>query len=104
MTDLISVQKLGSRIGAEISGVRLDGNLAYAAVEEIRAALLTHKVIFFRDQHHLDDREQLAFAALFGTPIGHPAATSIAPNAPVITPINSEDRTPRDVQVRIGAA
>lgn len=90
MTSSIAVQKLGSRIGAEISGVRLDGDLAPTAVEEIRAALLTNKVIFFRDQHHLDDQQQLAFAALLGTPIGHPAATSLAPDAPVITPINSE--------------
>jgi len=81
---------LGSRIGAEVDGLRLSGDLSPDAVEEIRAALLTHKVIFFRNQHHLDDREQLAFAALLGTPIGHPAATALAPDAPVITPINSE--------------
>jgi len=81
---------LGSRIGAEVDGLRLSGDLSPDAVEDIRAALLTHKVIFFRNQHHLDDREQLAFAALLGTPIGHPAATALAPDAPVITPINSE--------------
>ena len=79
MTDLIAVTKLGSRIGAEISGVRLSGDLPYAAIEEIRAALLTHKVIFFRGQHHLDDQQQLGFAALLGTPIGHPAAAALAP-------------------------
>ncbi|MHA7651542.1 TauD/TfdA dioxygenase family protein [Mycobacterium sp. ML4] len=90
MTNLIAVHKLGSRIGAEIDGVRLGGDLSSAAVDEIRAALLTHKVIFFRDQHHLDDQQQLAFATLLGTPIGHPAATSLAPDAPVVTPINSE--------------
>ncbi|MBI2699037.1 MULTISPECIES: TauD/TfdA dioxygenase family protein [Mycobacterium] len=90
MTNLISVHKLGSRIGAEISGVRLGGDLAPAAVDEIRTALLAHKVIFFRNQHHLDDQQQLAFAGLLGTPVGHPAATALAPDAPVITPINSE--------------
>ena len=47
MTDLMAVQKLGSRIGAQIDGVRLGGDLDPAAVEAIRAALLTHKVIFF---------------------------------------------------------
>lgn len=90
MTNQITVHKLGSRIGAEIGGVRLGGDLAPAAVNEIRTALLAHKVIFFRDQHHLDDQRQLEFAALLGTPIGHPAATALAPDAPVITPINSE--------------
>jgi taurine dioxygenase len=99
MADRIAVKKLGSRIGAEISGVRLDGNLARVTVNEIRGALLTHKVIFFRGQHHLDEEGQLAFAALLGTPIGHPAAAATsnahathtrAKNAPIITPINSE--------------
>jgi taurine dioxygenase len=90
MTDLIAATKLGSRIGAEISGVRLGGDLPYAAVEEIRAALLAHKVIFFRDQHHLDDQQQLGFAALLGTPIGHPAAAALGQDTTVITPINSE--------------
>jgi len=48
-------------------------------------------VIFFRHQHHLDDEQQLAFAGLLGTPIGHPAAAVLAAeNAPVITPIDSE--------------
>lgn len=89
-TQLVAVRKLGSRIGAEISGIRLCGDLNPAVVDEIRTALLAHKVIFFRDQHHLDDAQQLAFARLLGTPIAHPAATAFAPDAPVITPINSE--------------
>jgi alpha-ketoglutarate-dependent sulfate ester dioxygenase len=71
--------------------VHLGGDLDPAAVEEIRRALLTHKVIFFRGQHHLDDQQQLAFGALLGTPVGHPAAGALAAKgAPVITPINSE--------------
>ena len=90
MNHPITVQKLGSRIGAQVDGVRLGGDLASCAVDEIRAALLAHKVIFFRGQHHLDDAEQLALAALLGTPIGHPAAVALADNAPIITPINSE--------------
>ncbi|WP_445161892.1 TauD/TfdA dioxygenase family protein [Mycobacterium sp. Dal123C01] len=91
MTDQISVTKLGSRIGARVDGVHLGGDLDPAAVEEIRRALLTHKVIFFRGQHHLDDQQQLAFGGLLGTPVGHPAAGALAAKgAPVITPINSE--------------
>src|SRR6202012_1904779 len=91
MTNAVTVTKLGSRIGAQVDGVRLGGDLDPATVEEINQALLTHKVIFFRGQDHLDDAEQLAFGALLGTPIGHPAAAFLAAkNAPVITPINSE--------------
>jgi alpha-ketoglutarate-dependent sulfate ester dioxygenase len=90
MTEQTTVTKLGSRIGARIDGVRLGGDLDAAAVDGIRRALLEHKVIFFRGQHHLDDAAQLAFAGLLGTPVGHPAAALAAKNAPVITPIDSE--------------
>lgn len=91
MTDLMTVKKLGSRIGAQIDGVRLGGDLDPVAVDEVRAALLAHKVIFFRGQDHLDDEDQLAFAGLLGTPIPHPAAlAALQQAAPVITPINSE--------------
>jgi alpha-ketoglutarate-dependent sulfate ester dioxygenase len=91
MTNQITVTKLGSRIGARVDGVRLAGDLEPAAIDRIRQALLTHKVIFFRHQHHLDDEQQLAFAGLMGTPIGHPAAAALAAkNSPIITPINSE--------------
>jgi alpha-ketoglutarate-dependent taurine dioxygenase len=87
----LTVTKLGGRIGARVDGVRLGGDLAAATVAEIRAALLTHRVIFFRGQHHLDDDQQLAFARLLGTPIGHPAAAMLAAeSAPVITPIDSD--------------
>jgi alpha-ketoglutarate-dependent sulfate ester dioxygenase len=91
MKDQITVTKLGSRIGARVDGVHLGGDLHPDVVEEIRRALLTHKVIFFRGQHHLDDRGQLAFGGLLGTPVGHPAAGALsAKGAPVITPIDSE--------------
>jgi taurine dioxygenase len=87
----LTVTKLGSRIGARVDGVRLGSDLDAATVDAIRPALLAHRVIFFRGQHHLDDAEQLAFARLLGTPIGHPAAKYLAAeNVPVITPINSE--------------
>jgi alpha-ketoglutarate-dependent sulfate ester dioxygenase len=91
MTQPVTVTKLGSRIGARIDGVQLGGDLDLATADEIREALLDYKVIFFRGQHHLDDAQQLAFAGLLGTPIGHPAASVLAAdNAPIITPINSE--------------
>jgi alpha-ketoglutarate-dependent sulfate ester dioxygenase len=84
----LTVTKLGSRIGARLDGVRLGGDLDADAVAAIRRALLDHKVIFFRGQHHLDDAEQLAFAGLLGTPVGHHALKQAG--APIITPIDSE--------------
>lgn len=57
----ISVTKLGSRIGAQIDGVRLGGDLDQGDVDGIYAALLEHGVVFFRGQHHLDDEQQQEF-------------------------------------------
>jgi alkyl sulfatase len=88
LTSPVTVTQLGGRIGARIDGVALAGDLDAATVDEIRAALLRHRVIFFRNQQHLDDAQQQAFAARLGTPIAHPALQS--ENAPIITPINSD--------------
>ena len=87
-TSTPAVTRLCSRIGARIDGVRLAGDLDAATVGQIRTALLRHKVIFFRDQHHLDDARQQAFAARLGTPIAHPSVQQ--EGAPIITPINSD--------------
>jgi taurine dioxygenase len=73
VTESIDVVKLGANIGARIDGVRLAGNLDTETVAAINDALLAHKVIFFRDQHDLDDEGQLAFASRLGTPTtAHP--------------------------------
>ncbi|MDP7722218.1 TauD/TfdA family dioxygenase [Mycobacterium sp. TY814] len=93
MTNTVTVTKLSSRIGARLDGVRLAGDLDQDTVDQIHQALLTHKVIFFRGQHHLDDAGQLAFAESLGTPVGHPAAKAFGAGGalgPIITPINSE--------------
>ncbi|MGH3961370.1 TauD/TfdA dioxygenase family protein [Mycobacterium sp.] len=87
-TATLTVTQLSSRIGGRIDGVRLGSDLDPATIGEIRRALLRHKVIFFRGQHHLDDAEQHTFATLLGTPIAHPSIRD--DNAPIITPIDSE--------------
>src|SRR5215208_1589488 len=73
MTGSLDVVKLGANIGARIDGVRLVGDLDAETVAAINGALLEHKVIFFREQHDLDDDGQLAFASRLGTPTtAHP--------------------------------
>lgn len=62
----VQVRQIGGRIGAQIDGVRLGGDLPTDTVAEIRAALLRHKVVFFRGQHHLDDEGHLAFGQQLG--------------------------------------
>lgn len=70
--DRVTVRRIAGRIGAEIEGVRLSADLSDDVIADIRAALLTHKVIFFRDQGHLTDAGQEGFAARLGAPIAHP--------------------------------
>ena len=70
------VAKLGAKIGARIDGVRLAENADASTAAKINAALLEHKVIFFRDQHGLDDEAQLAVARTLGTPTTAASGTS----------------------------
>jgi taurine dioxygenase len=70
----IVVQRIGGRIGAVIEGVRMAGDLDEPVMDAIRAALLAHKVVVFRGQHHLDDAAMEAFVERMGDPIAHPNA------------------------------
>jgi alpha-ketoglutarate-dependent taurine dioxygenase len=84
VTDL-GLRRVAGRIGAEISGVRLSGDLPDPVIAGIREALLAHKVIFFRDQGHLTDEEQVAFGRRFGTVTSaHPTVPGIDGNARVL--------------------
>jgi len=87
----ISARKLGGRIGAQIDGVRLGSDLSTSTVDAIYRALLEHKVVFFRGQHHLDDEEQQAFGHLLGTPAGHPIMRHTDERKSLIQPIDSDN-------------
>lgn len=63
----LRVVQLGENIGARVDGVRL-GELDAETAAAINHALLTHKVVFFRGQHHLDDDAHYAFAESLGVP------------------------------------
>ncbi|WP_375784678.1 TauD/TfdA dioxygenase family protein [Bradyrhizobium sp. Pha-3] len=67
-----NVVKRAARIGAEIRDLRLTGDLPTQTIAAIISLLLEHKVIFFRNQGHLDDAEQERFAARFGKLVPHP--------------------------------
>ncbi|WP_326601834.1 TauD/TfdA dioxygenase family protein [Streptomyces sp. NBC_01800] len=75
-TTPVTVQRIGGRIGAVVSGVRLGGDLEPAVVAAVRAAALEHKVIFFRGQDHLDGESHEAFGRLLGAPVAHPTVPS----------------------------
>lgn len=64
----IEILPLTPVIGAEIRGVDLTTTLEEPVVSAIRAALLEHLVLFFRDQP-VTPAQQLAFASRFGDPM-----------------------------------
>lgn len=68
----LEIHPVAGRIGAEIRGVHLSGELDAATVEAIQQALIQYKVVFFREQTQLDDQRQEAFAHLLGEPVAHP--------------------------------
>ena len=73
----LEILPIAGRIGAEIAGVRLSGELEPAIVESIRQALFKYKVIFFRGQAHLDEASHEAFGRLLGDIVPHPTVPSV---------------------------
>jgi len=76
LADEIEIQPIAGKIGAEIRGVKLRGDLPAETRDAIRQALLRHKVLAFRGQHHLDDQGQQDFARGFGELVEHPTQPS----------------------------
>jgi taurine dioxygenase len=68
---LLETKKIAGALGAEIRGVDLSGSLSADIAAEIRAALLEHLVVFFRDQN-LSVAQFLAFAHTLGKPMEYP--------------------------------
>jgi taurine dioxygenase len=67
----LTIRKVAGALGAEISGVDLSQDLPDAVIAGIRAALVEHQVIFFRDQA-LTPARQVAFGRRFGPLNIHP--------------------------------
>ncbi|MED3994242.1 TauD/TfdA family dioxygenase [Peribacillus frigoritolerans] len=88
-TQQLKVVPVAGRIGAEIQGVQLSGDLDLTIFNEIKQALNDHKVIFFKGQNHLDDASQEAFAKLLGEPYAHPTVP-VKDNTNYIFELDSE--------------
>lgn len=88
-TDL-GVRKVAGRIGAEVTGVDLRGDLDGETIAAVRKALLEHKALFFRGQE-LDDEGQQRFAARFGELTkAHPTVPSLK-NSPNVLRVDSSE-------------
>lgn len=85
----LDIAPVAGRIGAEIRGVRLGGDLDAGVLAAVRQALLRHKVIFFRDQGHLTDQEQERFAQRLGTPVAHPTVP-VVPGTSTLLELDSK--------------
>jgi alkyl sulfatase len=73
----LEARPIAGRIGGEIIGVRLAGDLDSSIVNAIRHALFKYKVIFFRGQEHLDEASHEAFGGLLGDIVPHPTVPSV---------------------------
>ncbi|MGY8974347.1 MAG: TauD/TfdA dioxygenase family protein [Sphingomonadales bacterium] len=82
-TGTLDIRPLTPAIGAEIFGIDLGSADIAARISEIRAALLSHGVIFFRDQD-ITTAQHIAFARAFGELEIHPATPKDQPNREVL--------------------
>ncbi|WP_370157623.1 TauD/TfdA dioxygenase family protein [Bradyrhizobium yuanmingense] len=66
------IVKHADRLGAEIKNLKLSDDLPDEVFIAFNRLLLEHKVLFFRDQGHLDDAQQQRFLLQFGSLIPNP--------------------------------
>jgi len=92
----VQTQAVSPTLGAVIAGVELGPKMDDATVADIRAALLQHKVVWFRGQS-LDAASLTAVAERFGTPTeAHPVEPSLEGH-PEVLPLDSEEGARADV-------
>ncbi len=92
----IDVRRVAGHIGAEISGIDLRDDLDDATVAEIRQAVLTHRVVFFRGPD-IGHARHIAFGRLFGEPTRRPGKKhGVAPDGfPEILTVDPKADTER---------
>ena len=95
MASTIQVQPLTCALGAELHGVQLaDAAQDEGLFQDIRRLLLTHKVLFLREQQ-LSRAQHVAFARRFGELEDHPVAGS-DPEHPGLVRIYKSPEAPPD--------
>jgi len=84
--------KVTGTLGAEVEGIELSGDLPQETIDWISAALVEHKVLFFRNQHALTREKHIAFGARFGELEFHPFA-------PHLSQFNTGDQDPEIIVI-----
>ncbi len=85
----LSVAPSGPVLGAEISGLRIDGSIDARVAEALRDLLLRYKVLFFRDLD-LTHEQHLTLARVWGELEGHPVIKHV-PGYPEILDIRGSE-------------
>ena len=86
-----TIRPLQPTIGAEIIGADLSRPLSPEQRDQIKAAVLQYKVVFFRDQD-LDQDQHAAFARQFGPLYTHPSTSkAYADKVPAIHKISAAE-------------
>jgi taurine dioxygenase len=86
----LDLRRLSGALGAEVLNVDLTQPLDGALAEALRAALLEHLVLFFREQA-LTPAQFMAFAERFGEPVDYPFLRSLEGYPHVIEVLKRED-------------
>lgn len=71
----LRIRRVAGHIGGEVLDLRLDAALDDAQIANLEAALVRHKVLFFRGQSHLTNASHEAFGARLGRTVAHPKTT-----------------------------
>ena len=72
----LRIRRVAGHIGGEVQNLKLSADLSAEEIAHVEAALVKHKVLFFRGQDHLDDAAHQAFGARFGRTVAHPTVPS----------------------------
>ncbi|WP_322734611.1 TauD/TfdA dioxygenase family protein [Streptomyces sp. NEAU-H33] len=92
MVSEIRIRPLTPITGAEVEGVDLTSDLPPAVVARLREALLSHKVLVFRNQPMDDERHVELTNAFGGATAAHPIVNGLPENPAVLRTALSEER------------
>ncbi len=85
----LTARPIATALGAEVEGVDLARPLTAPEISAIRALLLEHKVLFFRDQD-ISHADHIRFASAFGPLEGHPVTDHVPGHPEILTIRNGE--------------
>lgn len=92
----MKVERLGPVLGAEIAGAPIGETIEDGTADTLRALLLEHKVLFFRDLD-LSREAHLALGRVFGPLEGHPVIAHV-PGYPEILDIRGAEGRVEDAE------